>query len=422
MTTEHVQREFEAYRADDAAARALLDRAAEEKRSTTAEEDEQFDKLLASASTHKARAEKLLAHETDATGLAEAVRSVIGDQTDPASGQPEGSGAPDARIIELVRSAQQSLERGEDFRETFTEQRIDLRKRAEVYEQVRAIADFSNSGALYTTDFATAMAIYQRTVSPWINLASVINADNGRPINLPNLTADSTTYKPGEGTAITESTPTIGSAALTTTAYKALSYISAEAEQDELVGLLPILARVQGRSIGLSFGTDLTAAILTAATNGGTATGAGGGGGTAGTALASFVGYEDLLKLKYDRAVPYRSAGVWIMANGMILKARKYRDGQGQYLWQAAVTAGQPPTFDGDPVYEDPNLATPASATKSVLFGDASAVVIKQMALRVAVSTDFKFDTDQVALKSVYRAGGALPDAAALAYLVSANT
>ncbi len=44
------------------------------------------------------------------------------------------------------------------------------------------------------------------------------------------------------------------------------------------------------------------------------------------------------------------------------------------------------------------------------------------MPLRVAVSTDYLFNTDQVAVKAVWRAGGAVNDAAALRYLISANT
>jgi HK97 family phage major capsid protein len=296
--------------------------------------------------------------------------------------------------------------------------RIGSATRLSLGDEVRAIADFSDAGALYTTDFATRVAVYQRTVSPWINLASVINADNGRPLNLPNLTADGTAFAPGEGTAITESTPAIGSAALTTTAYKGLSYISAEAEEDELVGLLQLVARSQGRSIGLKFGSDLTVALLSAMTNGGTASGVGG----SGTATVAFFGYEDLIDLKYSAAVPYRLAGSWVMSNGAIKKIRKFKDQQGQYFWQPATQPGGLPMFDDNPVYEDPYLAAPASATKSVVFGDVNEVVIKQMPLRVATSIEFRFANDQVAIRSVYRAGGALPDAIALRYLVSANS
>ena len=229
-------------------------------------------------------------------------------------------------------------------------------------------------------------------------------------------------YTPGEGTAITESTPTIGTAVATPVSYKALAFVSQEMNEDEQVGILPYIARTQGRSLGLQAGSAFTSTIVTAATNGGTATGKGGGGGTAGTAVNAFVGYEDLLDLKYGIAAPYRMVGAWVMANSAIKIARKFKDGQGQYLFQPAIALGQPDMLDGNPVYEDPYLATVASATKSILFGDPTAVIVKQLPLRVATSEQFKFDTDQIAIKTVYRAGAALPDAAAIRYLISANT
>ena len=169
-------------------------------------------------------------------------------------------------------------------------------------------------------------------------------------------------------------------------------------------------------------GSAFTSTIVTAATNGGTASGKGGGGGTAGTVANTFVGYEDLIDLKYGAAAPYRMVGVWIMANSVIKLAKKFKDGQGQYLWQPAISLGTPDMFDGNPVYEDPYLVAAASVSKSVLFGDPSAVVIKQLPLRVAVSDQFVFNLDQIAIKAVYRGGAALPDAAAIRYLISANS
>jgi HK97 family phage major capsid protein len=57
------------------------------------------------------------------------------------------------------------------------------------------------------------------------------------------------------------------------------------------------------------------------------------------------------------------------------------------------------------------------------LYGDlAAALIIKATPDRVAVSRDFLFDKDQVAIKTVHRLDGAVQDAAAAAYLVSANS
>lgn len=412
MNSEIIAREFEEYRRADKAAQDLLDRADSEKRSLTAEEEASFDAAFEAASKAKARSDKLVQMDEDGKALAEAVRSRIGDVTDSESGHPADAPRGDKALLANIRSLQGEYRRNEalEGRELAISALVDLEK--------RAIADFSDSGALYTTDFQTKVAVYQRTVSPWINVATVINANNGRPLNLPNLTVDPTVYAPGEGTAITESTPTIGSAALVTTAYKALSYISFEAEEDELVGILDYIARVQGRSIGLKFGSDLTGSLVTAMTNGGTAAGVGG----SGTATAALFGYEDLIDLKMSMAVPYRQNGSWVMSNGAIKKVRKFKDQNGLYFYNAASNPQGYATFDGDAVYEDPYLAAPASASKSVVFGDLSAVVIKQMPLRIATSADFRFANDQIALKTVYRAGGSLPDVAALRYLVSANS
>lgn len=412
--TEYIEREFEAYRKDESEARAILDRAAEEKRSTTAEEDERFDALTVSAEVHKRRADKLAEMDKGSTELAEAVRSRIGDVADEDSGQPEGDKrTQDRRIVEEVRAIIDAKQRGGSVP---AEVNFDLDWDEERIESVRAIANFSDSASLYTSDFSTRVAVYQRTLSPWLGQATVITADNGRPLILPNLTVDVTGYEPGEGTAITESTPTLGTVTATPAGYKALSYVSMETEEDEMIGLMQLISQSHGRQLGLDFGSATTTAVLAAATNGGTATG------LTGTGTTTFFGYEDLLDLKYGRAAPYRLVGSWVMSNGAIKKVRKFKDSNGQYYWQSAIAAGQPPTFDDAPVFEDPFLAAPASATKSVVFGDLSAYVVKQRPLRFAVSTEYRFNTDQVALKSVYRAGGALADAIALAYLVSANT
>jgi len=287
-------------------------------------------------------------------------------------------------------------------------------------DETRAISDFATGSALYVNDFAARVVAYARTASPWIGIATVQVSNNGRPLVIPNLTADVTGYTPGEGTAITPSDPTLGTATALLVSYKALTYVSAEAAEDEDINLTDVVARSHARELSLRFGSAATTAILAGITNGGTATGTGGNG----TATASFVGYEDLIDLVYSAPAPYRSGASWVASGGMIKKARKYKDAQGAYLWPSAdLASAQPPALLGAPVYEDPYLAAPASATKSVIYGDGLAgLLIKASPLRVAVSTDYLFSTDQIAIKSVHRLALAIPDPLALRYLVSANT
>lgn len=412
---EYIDREFEAYRKAEKAARDILDLAATESRSTTAEEDEAFDRAIAASEKATERIAKLTKLETDARAAHEARAQIQDAVAQTTSGAATGD---KQRIWTEIQKVQEGLRSGFKVREddaVIVDLPFDY---AAIRDETRAIANFSDAAALYMNDFSTSVAVYARTASPWRELATIIPATNGRPLVLPNLTADVTTYTPGEGTAINESTPTLGGGTATPISYKALSYISSEAEEDEVIGLLGLIAKSQGRALGLAFGSAATTAVLAAATNGGTASGAGG----SGTAVNTFFGYEDLIDIKYGLAVPYRAGGVYVMSNGALRKVRKFRDQNAAYFFQPSIGPGMPPTFDGNAVYEDPNLAAPASATKSVLFGDASAFVVKEAPLRVALSTEFRFNLDQVALRSVYRAGGAVPDAAAIAYLVSKNT
>lgn len=394
-------REFELYRNADSEARAILDLAAEEKRSTTPEEDERFDKLADAAAKHKARADELVKRDKDAEIVGEAVRSMGVSQPDPTNQRNDYD-----RLVDLMKETQRAYHGGDKTTETGFD------------AEVRAINDFTNSASLYVSEFATNVAVYARTASPWLRVSTVRNSTNGRPLIVPNISADPTTYTPGESTAITESTPTFGTATVTLVGYKGLAYVSMEADEDAMYDVMPYITQTQGRSIGLAFGSAITVVVLAGAQNGGTATGLGGG------STATFIGLEDLWDLKFGRAEPYRSSpGTgWVMSNGLIKKVKKFRDLNGDYLWSSAVAAGTPPTFDGDPVYEDPYLATPASATKSVVYGDLSAVLVKQVPLRFAVSTEYRFNTDELALKAVLRGASAIPDAAALAYLVSANS
>jgi HK97 family phage major capsid protein len=391
--------------------RQIVTEAGDAKRALTPEDETaleaanaDYDRLKAEEERLTGIAEKLSAGDAQRSRIAPAITH----------GDDEAERDQDRQIIEVVRAAQAAIHNGDEFGERELGLTIDHGKVMQLAS--RAVSDFTNAGALYMNDFSTRVAVYQRTASPLLSVASVIDADNGRPLVLPVLSVDPSSVSPGEGTAITENSGTLGQATATPVSYKTLSYISAEAEEDELIGLLQLISKAQGRELGIKAGTAMTASLVSAATNGGTANGLGGG------STATFFGYEDLLDLKYGRPTGIRQVGAWLASNGAIKKMRKYTDRNGQYLWQSAIAMGQPDLFDGQPVYEDPGLATPASVTKSVLYGDLSAWVIKQRALRVAVSVDYRFNTDEVAIRTVYRAGGALPDATAIAYLISANT
>ena len=405
---ELIQRELEARNREETEYRAILETASAEGRDPTAEEEERGNRLIESSNRRKGRIATLEQLEESARA-GDQIRARIGESPREETGAP----SVDTQIVESVRSMFVAIQRGgESPRPINFETRMTKVPYRYGHEEVRTIESMPGITG-QQSEFSRQVGVYARTLSPWIGIARVFNGTEGSPLLLPRLTTDVTTYSPGQGTAITASSPVITNATATPTDYKALSYITQEAAEDEQIGLLDLIATDCGRSIGLSFGSTTTTAALSGFTNGGTA--------TLGT---PFFGLDDLIDLVYGRAAPIRAigVGVFVMATGAVQKARKFKDSNGQYLWQPSQQAGEPDRLLGYPVYEDPSLATPASATKSVLFGDPKEYAIKQLPLRVAVSTEYAFNTDLVAVKVVYRAGGAVRLSTGMAYLVSSNT
>lgn len=406
----YLDRLNEARLKDVADSRAVLDAAAADNRDLTPEETAQYEKFNADISSRGEQIDSIVKAEERAA-LAEAFR------------------APHQAVLAASGENRATLEWGEEFRSIGKEMRGDSHFIEARYSEgftprnvllpagsPESRAALVTSGDTVPVTFADFVAIYQRTLNPTYGLARVIRSSSGENLTIPRLTTDSTAYKPGEGTAITESEPTLSSVTLSVLAYKGLAYASQELVQDNAVGLEDLIAFSAGRSIGLLAGVDFTTGthgFITDGTNAGTAS------------TPGFVTSDDLITLFYSLAQPYRNSprAAWQMSNSAIQAVRKFKSTTNEYIWEPSLAAGEPDTLLGRAVYENPAMAALASASKSVAFGDWSAYIIKEVVpMRVAASQDFLFSTDQVAYKTVWRAGGVLPDAIAIKYLVSAAT
>ena len=87
-------------------------------------------------------------------------------------------------------------------------------------------------------------------------------------------------------------------------------------------------------------------------------------------ASATAITADELMDLYHSLKVPYRSKAVWVMNDDTIKSIRKLKDSNGQYLWQASLSADKPNTLLGLPVYTSAYMPTIASGTKPVLFGN----------------------------------------------------
>ena len=79
---------------------------------------------------------------------------------------------------------------------------------------------------------------------------------------------------------------------------------------------------------------------------------------------------DDVIDLFYSLKAPYRKRAVWILNDSTVKAIRKLKDGNGNYIWQPALTAGSPDTILGRPVYTSAYVPTIAAGNRTVIFGD----------------------------------------------------
>ncbi len=87
-------------------------------------------------------------------------------------------------------------------------------------------------------------------------------------------------------------------------------------------------------------------------------------------AFASSNPADALLNVVYSLRAPYRPNARWLMNLATAGVVRKFKDGQGNYLWTDSVVTGQPATFAGFPVELDEEMPDIAANAFPVAFGD----------------------------------------------------
>lgn len=285
------------------------------------------------------------------------------------------------------------------------------------------------AGTTVPQTFADFVVVYERTLNPTYDLATVIRTSSGEPFTIPRVTADPSA---SGGTIVAEAgtiptaDPTISQLTLGSFKLANITLWSAELAQDNYVGIDNLVAESVARDLSVSWGAFFTTGtgtvqpkgFIAAGSNGGTANGT-----AAGVATDTFIAPADVIDLFFSLAAPYRKRGSWQASNTGFAKVRKFRDSTGQLMYDTAQAAGNPDLLLGRPIYENPAMAAVASASKSIAFGDFSRYYVREVVpMRVDLSKEYAYATDQLALRVITRRDGNLPDVAAIKYLVSANT
>lgn len=246
-----------------------------------------------------------------------------------------------------------------------------------------------------------------RLVGPMLDTSEIFNTTSGENITIPTMTAYSTATLTTEGSAISESDPTFSSITLGAYKYSFLIGVSNELIADAGFNLESLLAEQAGNAIGFTVngvlttgdGSDKPRGIVTAS----------GSGITGGTAVSGAFTADNLIDLIYSLdGAARRLPGVGFMATTSSLGAmRKLKDNSGQYLYQVGV--GQPDSFAGFPIFENPAMAATALSAKSVVFGHLPSYKVRMAGgLQVASSTDYAFNKDQTFYRFLMRVDGDL--------------
>ena len=249
-----------------------------------------------------------------------------------------------------------------------------------------------------------------RLVGPMLDVGQRINTTAGEDITIPTLTAYSAATLKAAGSAIDSSDPTYSSITLGAYKYGLLIPVANELLTDAGFDISSHLAEQAGNGLGFAVNADLTTGDGSDKPNG--VVTAAGSGITGGTGVTGGFTADNLIDLQYSLdGAARRLPGVAYMAAGSTIGAmRKLRDGDGTYLYQ--VNVGQPDTFAGYSVIENPALSGIGLGAKSVLFGHMPSYKVRVAGgVQVATSTDYAFNTDTTTFRVMMRVDGDLTHA-----------
>lgn len=89
-----------------------------------------------------------------------------------------------------------------------------------------------------------------------------------------------------------------------------------------------------------------------------------------GQAAALPANQDVFLDMVYGVRARYRNNAQWLTSKAVLAGLRKYKDSTNQYLWQPALTAGQPATFLGYGITEAEDMPAVAANSFPLGFGD----------------------------------------------------
>lgn len=240
-----------------------------------------------------------------------------------------------------------------------------LRGKAPIHNVLSESTD-ADGGYLVPEEFESEIVTGLDEANVIRSIAKVITTQNDRKI--PIAVGHSAASWTSENDPFTESNPTFGQKVIDAYKLTDLIRVSVELLQDAAFPLEEYIANEFARAFGIAeeqafcvgTGTGQPTGIFTA--NGGQV------GVTAGA--TNQITADELINLVYALKSPYRRNAKFLMNDVTISAIRKLKDGNGVYLWQPSLQAGEPDKLLGYDLYTTPYAPTMAAGAYTVAFGD----------------------------------------------------
>lgn len=228
----------------------------------------------------------------------------------------------------------------------------------------------SEGGYLVPDEFEHTLVQALEEENIFRKLAHVINTSSGDR-KIPVVASHGSASWVDEEGSITESDETFNQVSIGAYKLGTLIKVSNELLNDSVFDLESYISKEFARRIGVKEedaffngnGTGKPTGIFNAT-----------GGAQVGvtTAANDKITADEIIDLFYSLKAPYRKNAVWVFNDATIKTVRKLKDGNGNYLWQPALTSGTPDTLLGRPVYTSSAVPTIAASSKVAAFGDFS--------------------------------------------------
>lgn len=199
------------------------------------------------------------------------------------------------------------------------------------------------------------------------NLATVITSSNGDK-KIPVIASHGTAEWIDEGGEYTESDDAFDNVILGAHKLSTIIKVSEELLNDSAFNIETYIAQEFARRLGSAeeeaflngTGTGRPTGLFTSGENGVT------------SASATAITADEVIDLYHSLKSPYRKNARFVTNDSTIKAIRKLKDGNGQYLWQPGLQAGQPDMILNRPIHTSAYVPEIGSGKKIMLFGDLS--------------------------------------------------